>query len=324
MNSKFTFVLSFLFACVISNAQINLSNGLVACYPFKGNASDHSGNGYNGIVIGATLTSDRFGNSNSAYLFNGSSDYIEVNNNVISSKEFSISFWAKTNLYQGQIAFMLVPDNISDRFAVSVNYNHTVDSAIFWDFGDIFGSGRSSNYPITYLSKWEHYIFISSASKDSMLVYRDNNLLIAVNHSDILADTTRTLKIGSGDNANYFNGIIDDIKIYNRALNVGEAESLFKDENSCDIQTSNNENDKTPINYSVFPNPCNGKFTVNFSNLSHKNQTLKVYDIFGKLISCQKIDANLENSTLQIKRKGLYFLSLESEENRTTKKIVVE
>jgi hypothetical protein len=48
--------------------------------PFNGNAIEESGNGNNGTVNGATLTEDRFGNPNSAYHFNGTSDYIEIIN----------------------------------------------------------------------------------------------------------------------------------------------------------------------------------------------------------------------------------------------------
>src|ERR1017187_5394463 len=59
-------------------SQSFLTNGLVAYYPFNGNANDASGNGNNGTVYGATLTTDRFGISNSAYCFNGTSHYIEV------------------------------------------------------------------------------------------------------------------------------------------------------------------------------------------------------------------------------------------------------
>ena len=49
------------------------TNGLIAWYPFNGNANDESGNGNNGTVNGATLTIDRNGNSDNAYSFNGSS-----------------------------------------------------------------------------------------------------------------------------------------------------------------------------------------------------------------------------------------------------------
>ena len=51
-----------------------LKKGLVAYYPFNGNAEDESGNGNDGEVKGATLTDDRHGKLNSAYQFNGGSD----------------------------------------------------------------------------------------------------------------------------------------------------------------------------------------------------------------------------------------------------------
>ena len=55
------------------------TNGLVGWWPFTGNANDLSGNGYNGIVNGATLTTDRFGNNNQAYNFGSSHQGITVN-----------------------------------------------------------------------------------------------------------------------------------------------------------------------------------------------------------------------------------------------------
>jgi hypothetical protein len=66
-------VLTFLLVIIFFNvsSQVNLQNGLIGCYPFSGNATDQSGNNNNGTVDGATLTMNRFGNANSACLFNG-------------------------------------------------------------------------------------------------------------------------------------------------------------------------------------------------------------------------------------------------------------
>ncbi|MBI4688657.1 MAG: hypothetical protein HY754_00055 [Nitrospirae bacterium] len=61
-----------------STSFASLTDGLVAYYPFNRNANDESGNGYNGTVSGATLTSDRNGNANSAYRFDGVNDYIKI------------------------------------------------------------------------------------------------------------------------------------------------------------------------------------------------------------------------------------------------------
>ncbi|MDP1746882.1 MAG: hypothetical protein Q8L90_15005, partial [Bacteroidota bacterium] len=74
---KTKLLLYFLTLCGIANAQ--LTDSLVACYDFSGNANDGTGNGYNGTVVNATLTADRFGNPNSAYNFNGTaSNYINI------------------------------------------------------------------------------------------------------------------------------------------------------------------------------------------------------------------------------------------------------
>ena len=56
------------------------ASALVAYYPFNGNGHDASGSGNDALIEGATLTSDRFNNVQSAYSFNGSSDYMEISN----------------------------------------------------------------------------------------------------------------------------------------------------------------------------------------------------------------------------------------------------
>src|SRR5579863_2770063 len=76
-------------------AQNWLTNGLVAYYPFNGNANDASGNGNNGVVYGAVLTQDRFGSSNSSYLFNGTNIYIQVSKLLPDLTNLTISAWVQ-------------------------------------------------------------------------------------------------------------------------------------------------------------------------------------------------------------------------------------
>jgi hypothetical protein len=73
------------------------TNGLVGWWPFNGNANDESGNGNDGTVNGATLTTDRFGIVSKAYNFDGVDDFIEVatSNGQFDSQNFSLSFWFK-------------------------------------------------------------------------------------------------------------------------------------------------------------------------------------------------------------------------------------
>lgn len=77
-------------------SQSFLTNGLVAYFPFNGNANDASGNGHNGTVYGATLTTNRFGNPNGAYYFDGSSAYITAPfTNTVFTADFTASVWFK-------------------------------------------------------------------------------------------------------------------------------------------------------------------------------------------------------------------------------------
>ncbi|MFM7978911.1 MAG: hypothetical protein ACKPKO_06305, partial [Candidatus Fonsibacter sp.] len=83
------------FATVAQNVPSYMpTNGLVGWWPFNGNANDESGNNHNGTVNGATLTSDRFGNVNSAYSFDGINDYIvtsNINNGI--PGDYTLSVW---------------------------------------------------------------------------------------------------------------------------------------------------------------------------------------------------------------------------------------
>jgi hypothetical protein len=108
------------------------NNGLVAHYPFNGNANDESGNGNDGYVGGATLTEDRFGNPDSAYYFDGN-DYIEINKNTNPKKNIfnpdslptalTIAAWAKRD-----------PVGDIPQAIVSLDYDWNIESDYTDDF----------------------------------------------------------------------------------------------------------------------------------------------------------------------------------------------
>jgi hypothetical protein len=72
------------------------TNGLVGWWSFTGNANDESGNGNNASVNGAVLTSDRFGNSNAAYSYDGINDYLHGNASSFPSGDRTIALWFYT------------------------------------------------------------------------------------------------------------------------------------------------------------------------------------------------------------------------------------
>ena len=96
--NKSILVVVIMLVFVTGNAHVTLTDGLVAYYPFNGNAQNQGGLAPDGQVYSAVLTHDRFGNPDSAYLFDGIDDYIEVpnTNGVFDlTASWSISAWIK-------------------------------------------------------------------------------------------------------------------------------------------------------------------------------------------------------------------------------------
>lgn len=220
------------FSCntaTFTTCGLNIPN-LVACYPFSGNANDMSGNSHNGTVNGATLTTDRFGNSNNAYLFDGTSSYIEVPNfNTIddNSSELTICFWEKANGYKAQIPFVLYPDDPNDRLAIHVQYYNSGTPATIWDYGNVFSNGRVAFQPNPYRTTWNHYAFVVSKSNNFMKIYQNDTLIASANYSSTIVNKNRSIRFGGWSNF-VFNGILDDISIFNRAITATEVDKVYK------------------------------------------------------------------------------------------------
>jgi gliding motility-associated-like protein len=239
-----------LLICNFSNAQIcskaqlplNLQNGLVGYYPFCGNANDGSGNGNNGVVSGATLTIDRFGNTNSAYNFNGTNNYITIANvaaNTFTST-FSISVWVKPAAGYGSGSSPNGTQNqiVSKWGFAGVNnasYSLGVDQAGIAFTGVHNGSVSSSvnSSPSTIsINEWHH--LVSTLSGGVLRLYVDNVLVKTISNSVNAQNSRYTLDIAREalGNYSYFKGVIDDIQIYNRALTPCEVNQIYTSTNT--------------------------------------------------------------------------------------------
>ena len=91
---------SFIFLLGISTGLFSqIAAGMISQYYFYGNANDMVGTN-NGIVRGATLAPDRFGNANAAYCYNGANNHINLSTSTtLKTTTMSISLWAKINSY---------------------------------------------------------------------------------------------------------------------------------------------------------------------------------------------------------------------------------
>lgn len=219
-------------------SQSFLTNGLVAYYPFNGNANDASGNGNNGTVYGATLTTDRFGNSNSAYYFDGSSAYITVPlSNTVFSGDFTASLWFNAIDYTNAWPTLLYEQNGSLGMGIVGQSSGTLYPN---EIGDIDAS--SSYAPATFgwlvirnqqipLNTFSQVLVTKMGTNISM--YWNGEVAVTGQVANLTTLTGQYLQIGRmvdnedvpGNSA--FHGVIDDVRIYNRALTASEVQQLY-------------------------------------------------------------------------------------------------
>lgn len=235
------------FICVAVNAQIPSwmpVNGLVAWYPFNGNANDESGNGNNGAVYGATLAADRFGDLNRSYSFNGINNRIEIADTPsLRLRRMTLALWIKTN--NTSLSQILYKARITDAQYEAYSLDLTLRSS----FKNNSSCATNAGWISTIFSTQpiaNTWMFIASTFDGNSVRNYVNGVLVATNSFTGLIDSCvgGNLRFGYGWN-NYpfaFSGLIDDISIYNRALDSCEIQQLFKQNNTKIVFQPQNQN----------------------------------------------------------------------------------
>lgn len=235
----------FLFLSPTCWAQPDLKAGLQAYYPFNGNANDASGNNNHPVFNNATITSDRFGNPNSAYHFNGVYQYIRIRNNpsLNFSNQVTLSVWVRPTGFYYDIchASQILskgggnynPGNYALRFDDALFSGGTGCSGTPCDslHQNFRGTGTILTPYNDFIKKGQWYSIIYTNDGKTAKLYVDCELKYSVEFPETFTNN-EDLFIGKSDDDLFpfwLNGDVDDIRIYNRALNVEEMLALCKE-----------------------------------------------------------------------------------------------
>jgi len=222
------------------------TNDLVGWWPFNGNANDESGNGNNGTVNGATLTSDRNGNAKNAFNFNRNS--ITLLNYPQFSGSWSISLWYKRSKYSTGY------QNFGALFTTSnqIQFNGVGIWLIMNEFKmflQTYGQNELTIEPYEYDTNWHHVVYTYNGSEISLYI---DSVLKKSKSITISQTHTSPFNIGRGfdsfGNDFSFIGNLDDFGIWDRVLTQQEITDLYKgcqlsiktEPSSQTINTNNN------------------------------------------------------------------------------------
>ena len=225
------------------------SNGLEGWWPFNGNANDESGNGNNGTVNGATLTTDRFGNSTMAYSFDythwswgSGGDWISIPYNVsLAPNNISVSVWANRSSegYPGQGMTLINryeqgysnPNGQTWFIGLPASPNTTINASVLQAAPSNNQAVLTNFGPFLGLNNWTHIVMTFDGISLKQFI---NGLLtstVPANGFTLNTAGTSGISIGMSDQANGhwwpLDGNIDDIGIWNRALTECEIQNLY-------------------------------------------------------------------------------------------------
>jgi len=259
--------------------------GLLAYYPFDGNANDFSGNDSHGIAKDVTLTSDRFGNNNRAYSFNGTTSNIEadVKNYPLKGGSRTITGWFKTDN----------PINSNESDFCILNYGNVSDPD-YWFKMSLFSKGymdiqfdsqtftSQENY---FTNEWIFFAMVFDDQTNTFYAYI-NNVLKLTGAADLYTNGFGNFfRIGKNKSNNYFEGSIDDIGIWERALTIEEISGLYNSQNNDGLYTSipDQKFEQKLINLGIDTDGINGKVlksnAASVTSLNLNNE--KIEDLTG-------------------------------------------
>lgn len=266
---------------VVRDFSNNQSGNLIVHMPFEGNANDISGNGHNGTVYGAQLANDRFGNSNSAYFFDGVDDYILIPNNpqLNFSEAISINFWMKVDEYFDREAYPISHGNWENRWKASIT-----EQGLRWTVKT--NDGIKDLDSETSLSVDEFINVTLYYSPDDFELYLNGELNAFSSMNGNILTTVHGLSIGQAlpDNNSYnFKGVLDDIRIYDYGLSVKDIENLYELGTSADDYGKGSLQKTTNLNQN-YPNPFNNQTNIKYSIKENSHVNLTIYDILGRKI----------------------------------------
>ncbi|XOV67941.1 MAG: LamG-like jellyroll fold domain-containing protein [Fluviicola sp.] len=327
-----------------ASAQVPIDNVLLYM-PFNGNANDESGNGNNGTVDGASLTSDRFGNLNSAYYFDGLDDRIDIsNNNLVPDNSLTLSFWfaAADNLNSLSDPQVMIQSDIAGdidgHFLIGFNRTNclyepsTEDGKVNFELqGDLAnantGTCNGNNFGLTSVGSitdsWD-------ASSWNMVTAVVNEGQIKIYINGQLQDThpctssvfTNGLDVTLGIYDSWqpltpFKGGLDDIRFYSRVLTDQEIGALYNEFVNVDELSS--------IPFTIYPNPTNDVVTIKGDAIA--GSSVKIVNAQGQIALEAILDSNSGQLDLNnIPSEGIYFLQIfnDAEELLGVEKLIVK
>ena len=283
------------------------TEGLIGWWPFTGNANDESTNQNHGVNNGAVLTTDRFGNAEQAYMFNGTSSYISVPTSAsLESPSYGLTMSAWVNLsgvsLVGQPFAPILTKTNSSSNGFMYRLDIDVNATAFFAGINNWSSNVGTPYAFAQ-NKW--YLVTAVIDSFTTYLYVNDTLISSQAFIANIINHTQPLEIGKDTPGlvEIFNGKIDDIGIWKRPLTQNEVKTIFTS------TFTGMEKAIAGTHFSVYPNPGRHQLTVRSSE-NKEDASWTITNVMGKTMCTGILKGRNTVIPLSQISEGIYLLSV--------------
>ncbi|CAH8295662.1 putative secreted protein (Por secretion system target) [Mariniflexile fucanivorans] len=286
---------------------------LIVYYSFNGNARDESGNGHHGTLAGPVLTTDKDGNAESAYYFDGADDYIDLGD-WENGGAMTMTFWARWDAFNNYSRIIDLGNGSSSNNIIISNYQ--TNNGLFFSTYTNGETKLITTNTITQ-SQWDFYA-ATFGINGVMTVYKNGSQINQKTNGvkpNTLLRTNQFIGKSNFSQDDYFKGAIDELRIYQTTLSDTEILNLYTYNT---LKVDKIENIATSTFY-VFKNTLCFKNTQNIPEI----KSVEIYNLLGQnVFKTSKITAQINLNQLQ---KGIYIVKVDTKNNRfSTLKFILQ
>jgi Concanavalin A-like lectin/glucanases superfamily/Bacterial Ig domain/Secretion system C-terminal sorting domain/Kazal-type serine protease inhibitor domain/Pregnancy-associated plasma protein-A/SprB repeat len=304
---------------------------LLLYLPFTGNANDASGNNFHGNVLGAQLTTDRLGRANSAYTFNGTTNYISIaDNNLldIRTADYTMSFWIKTTATTPGRIISKGSSGCTTGFMVrtggpNASRIHLENAAL--------GNCRVNYFGNKVINDGVWHCVVCIVQRNGWAsIYVDGVLDKQIQLNTAGLDLSNNLNLTLGVShvtglPEWFRGSLDEIRLYSKAVSNQEISNL------CSLSAPPPMPSPTPmpIGVSIFPNPtkANSILNISFETANEDDIHIDIEDLAGRKVITRQETAfkgsNLYKIEIPTLNPSIYVVRLQQGKDVFIRKLIV-
>ena len=254
---------------------------------------------------GTSFANDRFGTANRALLINGGLPAAPISNLPSGQASRTVSVWIRpAQVNADNIIFSY--GSGSGNYVYGASFSPTI----------MYNFSYSSNLAYstaTTVNNWKHMVYTFDITTSTARIYINSVLVNSGTFPNWNTTSSSNFYLGNlfGNGSSSFNGLMDDLKIYDRALSDSEILSLFNN-NTLSSSDFNQNN----LQVSLYPNPANNVLNIEMTN---DVKSIEIFNIQGqKVKSSNQMQINVYDLA-----SGIYMIRIQDAENAiATKKFV--